>query len=70
MSLTDVAQAMIATTLVAFFLLQLAALLVALRRSAPATEISTGARLAWTLVPLGMIVLMFGSLLITGRMSL
>jgi len=70
MSITDVALALTGISLAAFLLLQVAALLMALRRPAGATDISTGARVLWTLVPLGTVALMFGSLLISGRISL
>jgi hypothetical protein len=70
MSLTHMALVLIGASLAVFSLLQVAALLMSLRRPAAATGLSTGARLLWTVVPLGMIALLFGSLLISGRISL
>lgn len=70
MNLTDVAMVMIGCSLVGFLLLQAAALLMALRRPATDNQVSTGSRLLWTLVPLMMVALMFGSLLIGSRISL
>jgi hypothetical protein len=61
---------MIAGTLAAFLLFQAVALVVALRRLPSTPGISLKARIVWTLVPLATVGMVFGSLLVAGRISL